>query len=96
MNRVIAYIDGFNLYYGLRESHWKFYYWLNLQSLVQKYIKTGQKLEVVKYFTSIFSDPADKHDRQNVYLEALQTLKDLQIFYGHYLTEQVECYHCLR
>ena len=33
MNRVIAYIDGYNLYHGLREQNWKRFYWLNLQRL---------------------------------------------------------------
>ena len=28
MNRVIAYIDGYNLYHGLREQGWKRFYWL--------------------------------------------------------------------
>ena len=27
--RVIAYIDGFNLYYGLKESDWRRYLWLD-------------------------------------------------------------------
>jgi hypothetical protein len=50
-----------------------------------------------KYFTSRVSgtprDP-DKPKRQNTYLEALQTLKDLDIFYGHYLPKPVRCYSC--
>ena len=29
--RVIVYIDGFNLYFGLRSKGWKKYYWLNLK-----------------------------------------------------------------
>lgn len=29
--RVIAYIDGFNLYFGLKAAKWKRFYWLNLQ-----------------------------------------------------------------
>jgi hypothetical protein len=32
---VIAYIDGFNLYHGLREKGWKWAYWLNLQALMR-------------------------------------------------------------
>ena len=36
MNRVIAYVDGFNLYYGLRSKEWKQFYWLNIQDLLQQ------------------------------------------------------------
>ena len=32
MQRVIAYVDGYNLYYGLRTKRWKWFYWLNIQS----------------------------------------------------------------
>lgn len=33
MNRVIAYIDGFNLYFGLKSKGFKKYYWLDLSAL---------------------------------------------------------------
>jgi len=33
MDRVITYIDGFNLYFGLKSKDWQRYYWLNLQLL---------------------------------------------------------------
>ncbi|RPH91946.1 MAG: NYN domain-containing protein [Calditrichaeota bacterium] len=42
--RVIAYIDGFNLYFGLKSKGWKRYYWLNLQKLVENLLKPGQTL----------------------------------------------------
>jgi hypothetical protein len=42
MERVIAYIDGYNLYYGLRKSNLKRFYWLNLQKLAHQYLKPGQ------------------------------------------------------
>jgi len=35
MQRVIAYVDGYNLYHGLREKGWKWFYWLNIQAMVQ-------------------------------------------------------------
>ena len=53
--RVIAYIDGFNLYYGMREKGWQRYYWLNIQALVQGLLREDQKLAVVKYFTALVS-----------------------------------------
>ena len=55
MERVIAYIDGFNLYYGLKSSGWRRYYWLNIQRLVQNLLKPNQRLILTKYFTSRIS-----------------------------------------
>ena len=33
VERVIAYIDGFNLYFGLKSKGWKRYYWRDLERL---------------------------------------------------------------
>ncbi len=49
MERVIAYVDGYNLYYGLREKGWKRFYWLNIQALVGHLLKPDQEL-VTKVF----------------------------------------------
>jgi hypothetical protein len=42
--RIICYIDGFNLYFGLREKGWKKYYWLDLKRLTEKLLKPRQSL----------------------------------------------------
>lgn len=94
--RVIAYIDGFNLYHGLKERGWRWAYWLNLQSLTLKYIEAGQDLIRTKYFTSRVSKPPDKQKRQATFLEALQTLKSFNIFYGHFLDDPITCFGCGR
>jgi hypothetical protein len=95
--RVIVYIDGFNLYYGLKAKNWQKYYWLNLHSFAANLLKDNQLLQKVKYFTSLVSStPSDpnKNKRQKTYIEALETLPNIQIFYGHYLTSPVQCYNC--
>jgi uncharacterized LabA/DUF88 family protein len=94
MERVIVYIDGFNFYFGLKEKGWKRYYWLNLQKLAENLIKPGQKLLITKYFTSRISLPPDKQKRQSIFIEALETLDDFQIFYGTYLINDIECLRC--
>ena len=75
--RVAAYIDGFNLYYGLRSKGWQRYYWVDMNLLVGKLLRPSQQLEVVRYFTTrVLAVPGDpnKPKRQNMYLEALETL----------------------
>jgi len=99
MDRVIAYVDGFNLYFGLKDSGWKRYYWLNVQALALSLLTPNQQLVATKYFTARVS--ATKHDpdkprRQNTYLEALETLADLRILYGSYLPKYIDCNNCGR
>lgn len=94
MKRVIAYIDGFNLYYGLRSNKWKRFYWLNLQKMVGHLLKPDQELVYTKYFTSIVNRPERKYKRQAVFLEALRTLPDFDIHFGHFLGETMTCRHC--
>jgi len=93
-DRVIAYIDGFNLYFGLRSKGWKYFYWLNLRAVVLNMLRPNQHLALTKYFTSIVSHPADKRQRQALYLDALRTLPDFRIYFGHYLDEAVTCHNC--
>ncbi len=94
MERVIVYIDGFNLYFGLKTKAWKRYYWLNLQKLALNILKPGQNLIKTKYFTSRVSGPPDKVKRQGTFIEALEALDKFRIYYGHYLTNAVECKRC--
>jgi uncharacterized LabA/DUF88 family protein len=94
MEKVIAYIDGYNLYYGLRDQGWKRFYWLNLQKLSEQFLKPTQTLVQTKYFTTIVKQPNDKRLRQQVFLEALQTLPDFKIYYGHFLSDEIVCRKC--
>ncbi len=97
MTRVIAYIDGFNLYFGLKSKGWKRLYWLNPRLLAENLLRPGQQLVAVKYFTARISaypkDP-DKHRRQATWLEAIETLGKTQVFYGHYLPKPQRCFAC--
>ena len=101
--RVIAYVDGFNLYFGLRYSGYKRYYWLNIQAMVKNLVRPHQQLLMTKYFTARISGPKKgdiskvalnleaKRRRQTVFLEPLETLTGFKIYYAHYLSEEVEC-----
>ncbi|NQU45259.1 NYN domain-containing protein [bacterium] len=92
--RVIVYVDGFNLYFGLRSKGWRRHYWLNIQELSRRLLKEDQTLIEVKYFTSRVSGNPHKEKRQNTFLEALATLPDLQIYYGKYQTNSQTCSNC--
>ena len=94
MQRVIAYIDGFNLYFGLKRKNWRRYYWLNVQNLAANLLLSDQKLVYTKYFTARISFPPDKLRRQLTFLEALATLIDFNIYYGKYQLNSQECKRC--
>jgi len=94
MQRVITYIDGYNLYYGLRSKGWQRFYWLNLRALSLNLLKPWQVLVATKYFSTKVDGPSGKQKRQNIYLEALNTLPDFSITYGHYLSERITCRNC--
>lgn len=66
--RVIAYIDGFNFYFGLRsEPRWKRYYWLDVVKFFDMFMKDNQELVAVKYFSARPYDNAKKLN-QNAFL----------------------------
>ena len=95
--RVAVYIDGFNLYYGLKSKGWSRYYWLDLRRMAENLLRPGQELVMVRYFTTrISSEPQDpgKGARQNTFLEALSTLQDLYIHYGKYTPKSFTCLNC--
>jgi uncharacterized LabA/DUF88 family protein len=94
VNKVIAYIDGFNLYFGLREKGWHRFYWLNVQLLVKNLLKFNQELVMTKYFTARVIGSPDKQKRQSTFIEALETLPDLKIFYGKYQLNPRKCPNC--
>ncbi len=97
MPRVVAYIDGFNLFFGMRDSGLRRYYWLDPERLIQSLLKPGQQLVGVRYFSARISpNPADpgKHLRQQTYLEAIQTLPAVETVHGHYLSKPKTCKKC--
>jgi uncharacterized LabA/DUF88 family protein len=97
LDRVIAYVDGFNLYFGLREKGWRKYYWLNVKLLCENILAgTNRHLVYTKYFTSRIKNNPEKEKRQSTFLDALGTVPDLTIFYGRYKITTRVCQNCLK
>jgi uncharacterized LabA/DUF88 family protein len=91
--RVIVYIDGFNLYFGIKEAGLEQCKWLDLQLLAINLLQANQELIEVKYFTSRVCNNPDKQKRQTTYLEAIES-KGIKIYYGHYQSGKIECRTC--
>ncbi|RKZ30789.1 NYN domain-containing protein [bacterium] len=92
--KVIAYIDGFNLYFGIKAKYGRKLIWLNPVVLAENLLKPGQRLTAVKYFTSRLVAPPDKVKRQTTFIEALETLPNVKIIYGRYQLEERTCPKC--
>jgi NYN domain-containing protein len=94
VERVLGFVDGFNLYFGLREAKYKGLLWLDVSRLVSNLCKPRQTCIGVKYFTARISGPGPKHDRQKTLLEAYETLANCNIHYGVYQTNSKTCSSC--
>lgn len=95
MARVAVYIDGFNLYFGLRAKYARKYLWLDLQKLAQSLLRRDQTLEVVRYFTARVRNDAEGEQRQSDYLDALAAHNPLlQVKDGRFQEKDRRCRDC--
>lgn len=92
--RVISYIDGFNLYFGLKDKGWHCFYWLNVKLLCEGLLGQGQSLIETKYFTSRIRGAPDKCVRQDTFFKALRTISGLSIHRGRYGMKSYRCNSC--
>ena len=86
--RVIVYVDGFNMYFGILEAGYLNCKCLDISKLVNNLIQVSQELIEIKYFTSRVSNNPDKQKRQTTYIEALESV-GIKIYYGHYQRERL-------
>ncbi|MDP6526761.1 MAG: NYN domain-containing protein [Kiritimatiellia bacterium] len=93
--RVIVYIDGYNLYYGQRAAFGDKYKWLDLQAFSESFLRPEMELVAVKYFTAITKSTAGSKQRQEIYLKALKAhCNKLEFYYGRFLVKSKRCRSC--
>ena len=88
--RVIAYIDGFNLFYSsLKGTKNK---WLDLWSMCSSLLKEDQELIEIKYFTARVKTFTDETRRlnQNTYLSALLDNPKIKITFGFFTLHNIK------
>jgi hypothetical protein len=95
MASVIAYVDGFNLYHGLRAKYRHRFLWLDVVELARR-IRPHDRIAVVKYFTAEVLDDPDALARQRTYLSALRAHGGpaLEIVLGRFQTKRYTCREC--
>lgn len=95
MVRVAVYVDGFNLYFGLRKKYGRKYLWLDLQALAASMLRPGQTLAQVTYFTARVRSDAEGIRRQSNYLDALSEFGSLlTIRDGRFQEKNRRCHGC--
>lgn len=94
MERVAAYIDGFNLYHGMKAAFGRKYLWLDVEALCQSVLLPTQTLVSVKYFTARVKSPAISQQRQSDYLDALEAATRTLPIYGRFQMNDVQCRGC--
>lgn len=93
--RVKVYIDGFNLYHGMRQKHGRRYHWLDLQALVASMLRPHQHLVGIDYFTARVRKQPESEQRQATYLDALAAHCDLlRIVEGRFQEKKRRCQSC--
>lgn len=66
------YVDGFNLYHAIQALDRPELKWLNLKELATGFLRQGDTLHTVCYFTAVQSHPAAKASRHRRYKDALR------------------------
>lgn len=95
MQRVMVFIDGFNLYHGLKAKHGRRYHWLDLEALSTSLLKQWQTLVGVKYFTARVRNDAGSLQRQSIYLDALGAhCASVEIIDGRFQEKIRGCKQC--
>lgn len=94
MDRVAAFIDGFNLYHSLEEAGCKHLKWLNYWDLADAFVaKSREKLVKVFYFSAIVPWDQGKAARHKVYIQALE-FYGVEIVLGKFKEVTRKCRGC--
>ncbi|VVM27095.1 hypothetical protein BSPWISOXPB_4433 [uncultured Gammaproteobacteria bacterium] len=91
--KIIVYIDGFNLYYGIR-SLGQSYKWLNAEVLANSFVELNNTIVSVKYFTTKLNGNNEDVYRQAIYLDALKRCCSKTKIIMGFFTKARKCKNC--
>ncbi len=91
--RVNFYFDGFNFYFGLKSKGWKAFYWLDLISFSEKFLRPNQEIQSVNYFSAVPHERG-KADRQDLLFSANKLNPKFSLFLGKYMKKHITCHNC--
>lgn len=92
--RVIAYIDGYNLYFGLLDARLQTSRWLDLRAVCTALLKPRQRLDLVRYFTTSVRNDPTAAKRQAMFIDALRARGGIEVDFGLFRSKPVTCRNC--
>src|SRR6218665_677423 len=93
--RLMVYIDGFNLYHAMHDAFGHKTLWLDIVQLAQSF-RPSQTLVGVRYFTApVLGDP-EAQSRQAHYVDAIRARypNTLRVVQGRYQRKDFKCFDC--
>lgn len=94
MNKIIFFIDGFNLYHSLDANpNYHKYKWLDLAKLSSLFTTKKDKLVDIYYFTALATWNTAKANRHKIFIKA-QELMGVKIVYGEFKIRDKRCRKC--
>lgn len=92
--RVHVYVDGFNLYYGLKSTGSRSLYWLDVRTFMGNFLaKRGYNSLTINYYTAVPLENTGKIDRHETYCKALAST-GVNVVYGRYQGKSITCRNC--
>lgn len=91
--RVVAFIDGFNLYHALHDLREPALKWLDLWQLCERFARGNLELRKVLYFSAFATWRPDPYRRHRAYVQALQHV-GVQTIMGHFKEKDRGCRSC--
>jgi uncharacterized LabA/DUF88 family protein len=94
--RVIAFIDGYNLYHAIDDAARHDLKWLNLWGLCEALIKNDPRAELVEvlYFSAFATWKPEKYARHRQYVAALKSA-GVKTILGNFKKKPRKCNRCL-
>ncbi len=94
MERVVFFIDGFNLYHSIDEtSAYHKYKWLNLKKLAHCFVRPDEIINKIYYFTALAMWDVNKVNKHKKLIKALE-LEGVKPIYGKFKMRDKKCPNC--
>lgn len=93
MTRIIAYVDGFNLYHAIHDLSRPALKWLDLWALTASLARQGETVTEVNYFSAYATWRPDAYQRHIEYVKALEHA-GVKCIMGHFKQKHRDCKKC--
>lgn len=83
-DRITFYVDGYNLYRGIKQEYGRKWLWLDIGGLCADITDSAQQIQAIHYCTAMSKGDAASRKRQEDYWKALRTVPLLKRHLGRF------------